>query len=163
MVKRSDDAPAKIRALRTALGLNQQKFATALEVSKTAVSAWERGLYEPSPETYVRLGNLANSAEVLWFWEKAGIDKRIVLSVAGQLLRENDAPPTSGQIASVPELDVRTEVSPETASRILRVPIAAVLRLIPGKIKARTAGGFYWVDYDSVIDHATRESGKKEK
>ncbi len=157
MEKRSKDAPAKIRALRKALDLNQEQFAAALEVSKTAVSAWERGLYEPSPETYIRLGNLANCSEVLWFWEKAKIDRKVLLSVAGQLLRENDASPTHGQIASIPQLDVQTEVSPGTAARILHIPVEAVLRLLSsGKLEARRAGKFHWVSFSSVMDYVNK-------
>jgi transcriptional regulator with XRE-family HTH domain len=163
MVNRSNDAPTRIRALRAALGLNQDKFARALEVSKTAVSAWERGLYEPSPETYVRLGNLASCAEVLWFWEKAGIDRKIILAIAGQLLRENDASPTSEQVASVPQLAVQSECSPETAARILRITFGAVMRLVEsGRIKTRRSGrtGPYWLSYDSVIDYANEKREK---
>ncbi|SRR6266446_764888 len=157
MTKRSDEAPAEIKALRDSLGLNQEQFAQALEVSKTAVSAWERGLYEPSPATYLKMGNLASRNDVLWFWERAGLDRKVILSAAGNLLRENDAPPTAEQIAYVPELGVPTEISISSAARILRISQDAVARLIAsGKLVGRRAGSttHYWVSYDSVADLA---------
>ncbi len=141
MAKRSDEAPAEIKALRSSLGFNQKAFAQALEVSKAAVSAWERGLYEPSPETYIRMGKLANRNDVLWFLERAGLDRKLILSAAGNLLRENDT------------------------ARILRISPDAVLRFIAsGKLIARRAGStaHYWISYDSIIDLARELVAQRE-
>ncbi len=165
MTKRSDEAPAEIKALRDSLGLNQEQFAQALEVSKTAVSAWERGLYEPSPATYLKMGNLASRNDVLWFWERAGLDRKVILSAAGNLLRGNDVPPTAEQIARVPELGVPVEITISTAARILRISQDAVVRLITsGKLIGRRAGStaHYWISYGSVIDELARNVAERE-
>ncbi|SRR6266478_2724797 len=165
MAKRSDEAPAEIKALRSSLGFNQKAFAQALEVSKAAVSAWERGLYEPSPETYIRMGKLANRNDVLWFLERAGLDRKLILSAAGNLLRENDVPPTAQQIACVPELGVPTEIPISSTARILRISPDAVLRFIAsGKLIARRAGStaHYWISYDSIIDLARELVAQRE-
>lgn len=49
----------KIRALREAKGLSQTELAEALGVDQTTVSAWERGVAEPT------LSNLRRLADVL--------------------------------------------------------------------------------------------------
>jgi len=41
--------PAKVKALRTRLGLRQPDFAGLLGVSAILVQSWERGVREPSP------------------------------------------------------------------------------------------------------------------
>lgn len=49
----------KIRALREAKGLSQAELAEALGVDQTTISAWERGVAEPT------LFNLRRLADVL--------------------------------------------------------------------------------------------------
>jgi transcriptional regulator with XRE-family HTH domain len=46
---------AKIRRLRKAAGLTQEDLAQAIEVSRQAVSAWERGSKRPSQRRLKRL------------------------------------------------------------------------------------------------------------
>jgi DNA-binding XRE family transcriptional regulator len=68
----------RIAALRQYLGLLQTQFAELFEVTQAAVSQWESGSREPSVENYIRMGNLADEADCIWFWERAGVDmKRI--------------------------------------------------------------------------------------
>jgi hypothetical protein len=40
----------------------------------TAVSRWENGTKEPSPENYIRMANMAAKPICFWFLEKAGVD-----------------------------------------------------------------------------------------
>ena len=56
------------------LGLLQTQFAERLRVTQAAVSRWESGDSEPSPENYIRMANLADDTNCLWFWEQAGVD-----------------------------------------------------------------------------------------
>jgi DNA-binding XRE family transcriptional regulator len=68
----------RIAALRQYLGLLQTQFAELFGVTQAAVSQWESGSREPSVENYIRMGNLADEADCIWFWERAGVDmKRI--------------------------------------------------------------------------------------
>ena len=52
----------RIRARRDAVGLTQEKLATACGVSRAAVAQWEAGVTKPS------LDNLVKAAEVLGVW-----------------------------------------------------------------------------------------------
>lgn|SRR5579864_7596927 len=70
----------RVVALRRNLGLPQAQFANEFAVKQSSVSRWESGRREPSVENYIRMGNLADDASCLWFWERAGVDvKRIAL------------------------------------------------------------------------------------
>jgi transcriptional regulator with XRE-family HTH domain len=64
----------RIVALRKQLGLLQTQFAERLQVTQAAVSRWESGDSEPSPENYIRMANLADEMNCVWFWERAGVD-----------------------------------------------------------------------------------------
>jgi putative transcriptional regulator len=62
---RSDE----VKAIRTSLGLNQQDFATRLNVSMRAVSRWETGKAKPSRlateklEKFQKIGQSKNIKE----------------------------------------------------------------------------------------------------
>ena len=64
----------RIVALRKQLGLLQTQFAERLQVTQAAVSRWESGDSEPSPENYIRMANLADEMNCLWFLEHVGVD-----------------------------------------------------------------------------------------
>jgi transcriptional regulator with XRE-family HTH domain len=64
----------RILRLATELGLTQAGLAERLGVSPATVSRWIQGRYEPTAEGYVALGNLAQRAEGMYFWERAGVD-----------------------------------------------------------------------------------------
>jgi DNA-binding XRE family transcriptional regulator len=69
---------SKVVALRKHLGLLQAEFGQLFAVRQSSVSRWENGGKEPSVENYIRMGNLADENNCLWFWERAGVDvKRI--------------------------------------------------------------------------------------
>jgi len=68
----------RVVALRQKLGLLQVQFADKMAVKQPSVSRWEIGTREPSVENYIRMGNLADEENCVWFWERAGVDvKRI--------------------------------------------------------------------------------------
>ena len=57
-----------------------------------AVSRWERGVAEPTGETYIRLGNLAEAPLCWFFWKRAGLrlsDVTRVLPEANRRFAEN--------------------------------------------------------------------------
>ena len=64
----------RIVALRKQLGLLQTQFAERLQVTQAAVSRWESGASEPSAENYIRMANLADEMNCLWFLEHIGVD-----------------------------------------------------------------------------------------
>ena len=66
----------RIAALRKDMGLLQTQFAELLGVTQAAVSQWEIGYKKPSGASYIRMGNLANEADCLWFWERGGVDMK---------------------------------------------------------------------------------------
>src|ERR1700676_4151089 len=64
----------KILRLASELGLTHARLADRLGVSPATVSRWIQGKYEPTAEGYVALGNLAQRADGMYFWERAGVD-----------------------------------------------------------------------------------------
>ena len=64
----------RVVALRKQLGLLQTQFAERLRVTQAAVSRWESGASEPSAENYIRMANLADEMNYLWFLEHIGVD-----------------------------------------------------------------------------------------
>jgi transcriptional regulator with XRE-family HTH domain len=64
----------RVTAVRKQLGLLQTQFAERLQVTQAAVSQWESGASEPSPESYIRIANLSDDANCLWFLEHVGLD-----------------------------------------------------------------------------------------
>lgn len=81
----------RIEDMRHARSLSQQGFGGRLGVSAMAVSRWERGVTEPTGETYIRLGNLADAPLCWFFWKRAGLrlsDITRVLPDANQRIAE---------------------------------------------------------------------------
>jgi DNA-binding XRE family transcriptional regulator len=101
MAKRSD-AAARIEALRMGRGETQEEFGKHARVNPTAVSAWERGAYEPSSETWLLLAKLAPFPDNIWFLERAGLDQQTILSAAGKILKDRMAPAAPGEIVRIP-------------------------------------------------------------
>jgi transcriptional regulator with XRE-family HTH domain len=64
----------RIVALRKQLRLLQTQFAERLQVTQSAISQWERGASEPSAENYIRMANMADETNCLWFLEHIGVD-----------------------------------------------------------------------------------------
>jgi transcriptional regulator with XRE-family HTH domain len=63
----------KIEEMRQTRKLSQEGFGSRVGVSAMAVSRWERGVAEPTGETYIRLGNLADAPLCWFFWKRAGL------------------------------------------------------------------------------------------
>jgi transcriptional regulator with XRE-family HTH domain len=88
----------KIESLRQGRKLSQADFGRQLGVSAMAVSRWERGVAEPTGETYIRLGNLADESLCWFFWKRAGLrlsDVMRVLPEAHRRLAESRIPNVS--------------------------------------------------------------------
>ena len=82
----------KIEDMRHGRKLSQQGFGNRLGVSAMAVSRWERGVAEPTGETYIRLGNLADAPLCWFFWKRAGLrlsDVTRVLPEAHERVTDN--------------------------------------------------------------------------
>src|ERR1022692_3955028 len=78
------DWALRVRALRKNLHLKQVEFAAHFSVTQAAVSRWENGAKEPSPENYIRMGNIAREPECFWFWKKAGLDLSRIRTSGGK-------------------------------------------------------------------------------
>jgi predicted transcriptional regulator len=85
----------RVVTLRHKLGLLQVQFADQLAVKQASVSRWESGTMEPSVEKYIRMGNLADEADCIWFWERAGVDmKRIERWISVRKMPSKKSPNT---------------------------------------------------------------------
>ncbi|HYK37731.1 XRE family transcriptional regulator [Alloacidobacterium sp.] len=63
----------RIRQVLRDLKLTQADLAERLGVSPATVSRWTQGKHEPTAETYIALGNLAQRPDGIYFWERAGM------------------------------------------------------------------------------------------
>jgi DNA-binding XRE family transcriptional regulator len=104
----------RIKNLRKKLGdINQADLAKKLGVSPQTVSAWEaRGMEMiPSSESFMKLGNLADWPDSLWFYECGGLTFDALSKMADKLLSERCRRPVEGELVYVPPFgeDVATE------------------------------------------------------
>lgn len=75
------DWSREVLSLRRSLRLSQSDFAKRLNLSAMNVSRWERGKMEPTPGTYIRLGNLADDPSSWFFWGRAGLSTADIMRV----------------------------------------------------------------------------------
>jgi len=68
----------RIRRLLSEMKLSQAALAERLGVSPPTVSRWIKGWHEPTAESYIALGNLAQPPEGVYFWERAGLDSGLL-------------------------------------------------------------------------------------
>ncbi len=66
-----DSIPARIKALRERLGMDQTVLAQHIGVKPTSVSEWESGRYRPSAMALMAIGHLDFNNE-MWWYEQAG-------------------------------------------------------------------------------------------
>jgi len=78
----------RIKDLRISRGLTQTEFADLLRVTQSMISEWEGDKTGPSPEAFIRLGNLAPYPDNMWFWEQAGIDQRKLVDIAIEITKD---------------------------------------------------------------------------
>lgn len=88
---KNDSVSERVRRLRG--DMSQAEFAKVLQVTQPMVSAWEAGKEGETPSlgAYVRLGNLAEYPDNVWFWQQAGLEESRMLSAAEKVLEERGA------------------------------------------------------------------------
>jgi transcriptional regulator with XRE-family HTH domain len=119
----------KIEDMRRSRKLSQEGFGSRLGVSAMAVSRWERAVSEPTGETYIRLGNLADAPLCWFFWKRAGLrlsDVTRVLPEANQRMAANSV--CDAQFVSA---GTRKKISPEKADLVV-IPFLSVHAGTPG-------------------------------
>jgi transcriptional regulator with XRE-family HTH domain len=113
--------PERIQRLLRDLKMTQSGLADRLGVSPATVSRWIQGKHEPTAQTYVALGNLAQPAEAVYFWERAGMDisglpdagmRRVMGSLRARLqdfqvvAAAKQSKPLTGNAVAIPVLNV---------------------------------------------------------
>lgn len=73
-------APEQLKALREGLGLTQQELAERVGVTKQALSAWERGEYEPTLDSLLRVVNETGAKLASFFTPADDTDKSVLRS-----------------------------------------------------------------------------------
>ena len=111
----------RIQRLLRNLKMTQSGLADRLGVSPATVSRWIQGKHEPTAQTYVALGNLAQPAEAVYFWERAGMDisglpdagmRRVLGSLRARLqdfkivAAAKQSKPLAGSAVAIPVLNV---------------------------------------------------------
>lgn len=71
---------------RNKLAMNQMEFASALETSQQNVSKWERGIYRPAPDVFVKLAGLVDGVDKFFWWEEAGLPKEYFFGTAEETM-----------------------------------------------------------------------------
>ncbi len=88
---KSSELPEQIKILRVKQAMNQSQLGRALGVGQTAVSAWEIGQNAPPTDTLLRMANMADYPDCLFFYAQAGIDPATLdhrrMSAASEALR----------------------------------------------------------------------------
>ena len=72
----------RITRFRESQKLSQAGLAKRLNVSPMAPSRWERGINEPSSEIYMQLGKMAGDPDCWYFWQRGGLSRDDISSVA---------------------------------------------------------------------------------
>lgn len=115
----------RVSSLRRHHGFSQMEFGRRLRCSAMTVSRWERGMLEPSAESYIQLGNLSGDPDCWYFWGRAGLQSsdlmRVLPDTQSQRVRTTAFPnldivvagtgnkrhiPKSGRLIAVPLLKV---------------------------------------------------------
>jgi DNA-binding XRE family transcriptional regulator len=91
-------------------GFTREHLADLLGVHVTAIYSWERGEYEPKPDTCIRLANLADGSE--WEYAKdflswAGVELKTMEQIADNLSAERTT--SSAVNVFIPSLELDTE------------------------------------------------------
>ena len=127
--KRSSEAAQRIRALRGKMKLNQLHFGRRVHSSAMSVSRWERGLLEPSAETYIQLGYLAGDPDCWDFWRRAGLRSedlmRVVPAIREQL--------SDNRLTKVQVVVADKSVSKKQISNLVAIPVLPVVAAAPGE------------------------------
>lgn len=119
----------KIEDMRRDRKLSQEGFGGRVGVSAMAVSRWERGVSEPTGETYIRLGNLADAPLCWFFWKRAGLR----LSDITRVLPDARQRTTSNHVfdAQLVSAGSKKKISPEKADLVV-IPFLPVHAGTPG-------------------------------
>jgi hypothetical protein len=84
-----------------------------------SVSRWERGLLEPSAETYIQLGYLAGDPDCWDFWRRAGLRSedlmRVVPAIREQL--------PDNRLTKVQVVVADKSVSKKQISNLVAIPV----------------------------------------
>src|ERR1700685_137969 len=103
------------------LKMTQSGLADRLGVSPATGCRWIQGKHEPTAQTYVALGNLAQPADAVYFWERAGMDvsglpdagmRRVLGSLRARLqdfkvvAAAKQSKPLAGNAVAIPVLNV---------------------------------------------------------
>ena len=136
----NSDSAKRIKALRLHLKQSRAVLANELGVSEENVALWESGTEHPSPNFYLKLGNIAGEPSCWYFWEQAGLYSGEFMQVlpAVRLQIHQDKPP---------DLQV---VHAGSGDRLFSKPQLHAIPLLP--LKAATYGleGDKRLDFDDV-------------
>jgi DNA-binding XRE family transcriptional regulator len=136
----NSDSAKRIRALRLYLKDSRATLAKEVGVSKEKVALWESGTEQPSPNLYIKLGNIAGEPSCWYFWEQAGL-------YSGDLMRVLPAVHLQLHKDKQPDLQV---VHAGGGERLFSKPQLHAIPLLP--LKAATYGleGDKRLDFDGV-------------
>lgn len=105
MTKKGPSLGERIETVRISRHENQKEFGESLGVSQGTVSAWERDDHErrPSAEMLLKISGLCkDSADTIWFLEKAGLTREVIVAAAAGISKERTRAAGEGELIYVP-------------------------------------------------------------
>jgi len=138
-----DSIPARIKAFRKRLKMDQTVLAENLGVSQGTISEWEKGDHPPSPMALMAIGRLDEDA--MWWYEQAG--PRFAESLkTGRLIQEVRAERKEGKATD-----------PELLARVLEA-VDAAMNLKGGFFPTKIRAGVIAAVYDDWQKTGLRDS-----
>ena len=136
----NSESAKRIKALRLYLKDSRGALANKVGVSEEKVALWESGTEQPSPNFYIKLGNIAGEPSCWYFWEQAGL-------YSGEFMQVLPAVRLQIHQGKPPDLQV---VHAGSGDRLFSKPQLHAIPLLP--LKAATYGleGDKRLDFDEV-------------
>ncbi len=107
--------------------MRQEDFAGHLGVDQSLISAWEGGLDKPSPQMWLKLGNLAaqlgHPSATRWCWKEAGMDTGVLPQVYHEILKDISGTAEPGEFRVV---NPTSKIEQDAGAPPLRFPSSMI-------------------------------------
>jgi len=128
-------------AARKKLKLGQIEFADALGTTQPNVSKWERGVYRPAPDVFVKIAGMVDGADKFFWWEEAGLPAEYFMGTADQTM--------PSELVRATETVIAESFAP-VGDRANKTADAALVPLLAG---AAAAGSPLAIDGHDVVEY----------
>lgn len=159
MKRKTETAGERIRRIRKDGQQDQRSFGARVGAAQGTVSAWERDDKDraPSADMYFRLATLATKPEdQVFFLQRAGLSREVIISAANKLLREQIVRPEAGERVYIPRVEKTSD-----GLREVGTPLMMPVELVPNPQSTHCFGiRFTPTTFDqwAIVDTADNEA-----